>query len=43
MAIQSLSRLVLNTAVSLETIGVTRYIAIRFGGLRSQNLGLLEW
>ena len=38
MAIQSLSRLVLNTTVSIETKGVTRNIAIRFGGLRSQNL-----
>lgn len=43
MAIQSLSRLVLNTTVLIGTIGVTRYIAIRFGGLRSQNLGLREW
>ena len=43
MAIQSLSRLVLDTAVSLENIDVTRYIAIRFGGLRSQNPGLREW
>ena len=42
MAIQSLSRLVLNTTVSIETKGVTRNIAIRFGGLRSQNLAPRE-